>query len=165
MYSIKIINGEKIGNKLNFNPNKYMTRAEFAVMITNYLGINSNNYANVNLPYADNNKIPKWALNSFKALYTLGIMKGSYENQKLYVYPLNNITRSETVTTIYRTLPGGLKKSPINYSDKNTVPEWSKDAFMTLINIGAISGYENGTLLPKRNVTKAEAVKILYSVI
>ncbi len=165
MYSIKIINGEKIGNKLNFNPNKYMTRAEFAVMITNYLGINSNNYANVNLPYADNNKIPKWALNSFKALYTLGIMKGSYENQKLYVYPLNNITRAETVTTIYRTLPGGLKKSPINYSDKNTVPEWSKDAFMTLINIGAISGYENGTLLPKRNVTKAEAVKILYSVI
>ena len=165
MYSKKIINGEKINNNLVFNPNKSMTRSEFAVMISNYLNINTENYKDVILPYKDITKIPPWALNSFKALYKLGIIKGSYIGNELFVSPLDNITRAEGVTIISRTLPAGIKKSPITYADKADVADWAKEGFEILISIGAIKGYEDGKILPKRNLSKAEAAKILYEII
>ena len=165
MYSAKIVNGEPTDNGLIFNPGKSMTRSEFAVMITNYLGIDVKEYSDVELPYTDANKIPQWALNSFKALYELGVVKGSDNNGKLYANPTDSITRAETATIISRTLPNGLKKAEITSSDKNDIKEWFTEGFEILINLGAINGYEDGTILPNKNVTKAEAAKILYTIL
>lgn len=163
MYAIKIINGETTDMGLTYNPDKQMTRAEFASMITKYLNINPKDYSNIKLPYADKDEIPEWSINYFKALYELGIIRGSETNGKLYANPNAKITRAETATIISRTLPDGLKKSAISASDKGDIPSWAKDGFKILINMGAINGYEDGTLLPLRNVTKTEAAKILYN--
>ena len=165
MYSAEIINGEPNYNGLIFNPEKSMTRSEFAVMTTNYLGIDDSEYSDVELPYDDIEKIPLWALNSFKALYELGIVKGSDTNGKLYANPTDSITRAETVTIIARTLPSGLEKAEITASDKDDIKEWFKEGFEILIKLGAINGYEDGTILPNKNVTKAEAAKILYTIL
>jgi len=165
MYSAKIINGEVTESGLKFNPGKSMTRSEFAVMITNYLGIDVNEYSDVILPYDDLDKIPTWALNSFKALYKLEIVQGSNNYGKLYANPLDSITRAETATIISRTLPSGLEKASITSTDKNDIADWAKTGFEILIKLGAINGYEDGTILPLRNVTKAEAAKILYSIL
>ncbi len=165
MHSAEIINGEITDNGLIFNPGKSMTRSEFAVMITNYLGIDTSEYSDVELPYEDNNAIANWALNSFKALYKLGIVKGSENNGKLYANPTDSITRAETATIISRTLPTGLEKAEIVASDKEDIKEWFIEGFEILIKLGAINGYEDGTILPNNNVTKAEAAKILYSIL
>lgn len=165
MYSAEIINGEPTDKGLIFNPGKSMTRSEFAVMITNYLDIDVSEYKDVELPYEDVGKIPKWALNSFKALYELDILKGSDTYGKLYANPLDSITRAETATIISRTLPSGLEKAKITASDKDDIKNWFTEGFEILINLGAINGYEDGTILPNRNVTKAEAAKILYSIL
>ena len=165
MYSAKIINGEITDKGLIFNPGKSMTRSEFAVMITNYLGIDVSEYSNVELPYEDKDSIANWALNSFKALYDLGIVKGSENNGKLYANPISNITRAETATIISRTLPSGLKRAEITASDKEDIKGWFTEGFEILINLGAINGYEDGTILPNNNVTKAEAAKILYTIL
>lgn len=165
MYSSQIINGELTDEGLKFNPGKSMTRSEFAVMITNYLDIDVSEYSNVELPYEDKDSIAGWALNSFKALYELEIVKGSENNGKLYANPVSNITRAETATIISRTLPSGLKKSQITASDKDDIQSWFTEGFEILINLGAINGYEDGTILPNKNVTKAEAAKILYTIL
>ena len=165
MYSSKIVNGEVTEQGLKFNPSKSMTRSEFAVMFTNYLGVDVTEYANITLPYDDVEKIPAWALNNFKALYELGIVQGSNNYGKLYANPLDSITRAETATIISRTLPAGLEKGSIIASDKNDIADWAKEGFEILIKLGAINGYEDGTILPLRNVTKAEAAKILYSIL
>lgn len=165
MYSSKIISGEQTDEGLRFNPSKSMTRSEFAVMITNYLGVDVLEYSDVELPYDDADKIPNWALNSFKTLYKLDIIKGSDTNGKLYANPTDSITRAETATIISRTLPKGLKKAEITASDKNDIKEWFMEGFEILINLGAINGYEDSTILPEKNVTKAEAAKILYSIL
>ncbi|MEE1042648.1 MAG: phosphodiester glycosidase family protein, partial [Clostridia bacterium] len=165
MYSAKIVSGETTEKGLKFNPGKSMTRSEFAVMITNYLGVDVNEYTDVTLPYDDLDNIPKWALNSFKALYNLGIVQGSNNYGKLYANPLDSITRAETATIISRTLPQGLEKAEITSSDKDDIADWAKNGFEILINLGAINGYEDGTILPLKNVTKAEAAKILYSIL
>ena len=165
MYSAKIVNGEQTDNGLIFNPAKSMTRSEFAVMITNYLGIDVNEYLDVELPYTDKKYIANWALNSFKALYELGIIKGSETNGKLYANPTDSITRAETATIIARTLPKGLEKAKITATDKKDIKEWFTEGFELLINLGAIKGYEDGTIKPNNNVTKAEAAKILYTIL
>ncbi len=165
MYSSKIVNGEITGQGLKFNPGKSMTRSEFAVMITNYLDLDVTEFENVTLPYDDLDKIPNWALNSFKALYKLGIVQGSNNYGYLYANPLDSITRAETATIISRTLPSGLEKETISSSDKGDIADWAKEGFEILIKLGAINGYEDGTILPLRNVTKGEAAKILYSIL
>jgi len=165
MYYAKIINGEQTDTGLIFNPGKSMTRSEFAVMITNYLGIDVSEYSNVELPYEDKDSIAGWALNSFKALYKLGIVKGSNNNDKLYANPTDSITRAETTTIIARTLPDGLEKAKITATDENDIKDWFVEGFELLINLGAIKGYEDGTIKPNNNVTKAEAAKILYSIL
>ncbi len=165
MYNQKIINGDATSGTLLFNPQKPMTRSEFAVMITNYLRLNPEAYADVTLPYSDLEQIPFWALNSFKALYKEVIVKGRYvSDTESCADPLATITRAEAATIVARTQPNGLFAPSITASDKKDIPAWANDGITTLISLGAMNGYEDGTLKPLNTLTKAEAAKILYSV-
>lgn len=166
MYDKGIVSGEQVDGVLRFNPKKEMTRSEFAVMIANYLGASEEKYKNVNLPYTDADTIPKWALNSFKALYDMGVLNGRYvSDTESYADPLAPITRAEAATIVARTLPDGFFRVDISAPDKNDIPQWAENGINVLVKLGAINGYEDGRLLPMRRLTKAEAAKILYSVL
>jgi len=165
MYSKGIVNGESADGILKFNPQKQMTRSEFAVMMVNYLGVDTMDYQNVNLPYTDLDTIPFWALDSFKVLYELGIVKGRYiSDTESCADPLTSISRAEAATIVSRILPSGIFKSDIDFADKADIPYWAEEGIATLINVGAMKGYEDGTLKPMQALTKAESAKILYSV-
>ncbi len=164
MYSQKIINGEVIDKVLHFNPQKPMTRSEFAVMVVNFLGLDKAQYSDVSLPYSDLSTIPFWALDSFKALYELGIVKGRYVTEtESCADPLASISRAEAATIVARILPKGLFKTEITAPDKAEIAAWAENGFSTLLNIGAMKGYEDGSLMPSIPLTKSEAAKILYS--
>ncbi len=164
MYSKKIISGDPTDGTLKFNPQKQMTRSEFAVMMVNYLGVDSAEYENVRLPYSDADKIPAWALNSFKALYNLGILTGRYvSDTETVADPTSSISRAEAATIVARTLPEGFFRTPIKATDKKDIAPWAEDGFSVMLNIGAMKGYEDGSLKPLNPLTKAEAAKILYS--
>lgn len=166
MFENKIINGELIDGILHFNPQKHMTRSEFAVMICNYLKINTEDYADVSLPYTDIDTIPAWAMNSFKALYSLGVVTGRYvSDTESCADPLASINRAEAATIVARTLPGNLFKADFTAPDKSDIPSWALDGITTLVNLKAMNGYEDGSFLPMQKLTKAEAAKILYCVI
>ncbi len=165
MYKNKIINGDLTDGTLKFNPQKPMTRSEFAVMITNYLGLDVENYKNTTLPYSDLDVIPLWALNSFKALYSEEILKGRYvSDSESCADPLSTITRAEAATIVSRTLPKGFFRKQISAPDSTDIPIWAADGIDTLISLGAMKGYEDGTLKPLGTLTKVEAAKILFSV-
>ncbi len=164
MKTQKIINGEMVGDELRFNPQKAMTRSEFAVMVTNYLRVDKTKYQDVVLPYSDLDTIPFWALDSFKVLYELGILKGRYvSDTESCADPLSSISRAEAATIVARTLPSGFFKSEITATDKEDIPAWAMDGILTLTNIGAMRGYEDQSFKPLNPLTKAEAAKILYS--
>ncbi len=164
MYKNGVINGQPSDNGLIFNPAKAMTRSEFAVMITNYLGLNLSDYKGVVLPYADKSSIPSWAEESYKALYKLGIMKGASSDGKLYAHPSSNITRAETASLISRTMPNGIRKAQLASTDKSEIPQWAYDSVAKLMYVNAIKGYPDGSFKPLNNVAKAEALKILYTI-
>ncbi len=165
MYNHKIINGDATDGTLKFSPQKPMTRSEFAVMMTNYLRLDSKDYADIVLPYSDLDTIPFWAMDSFKALYAEGIVKGRYVTAtESCADPLATISRAEAATIVARIQPQGIFTSSIDASDKSDIPNWANDGMTTLITLGAIKGYEDKSLKPLNTLTKAEAAKILYSV-
>ena len=116
------------------------------------------------LPYADKSSIPSWAEESYKALYKLGIMKGASSEGKLYAHPSSNITRAETASLISRTMPNGIRKASVTSTDKSEIPQWAYDSVAKLMYVNAIKGYTDGSFKPLNNVAKAEALKILYTI-
>ncbi len=164
MYSQGIINGDPTDGALKFYPQKQMTRSEFAVMTVRYLGLNADDFEDTALPYSDIEDIPQWALNSFKALYAADILKGRYVSEtESCADPLSSISRAEVATIVARTLPDGFFETEIVATDSEAVANWAEHGFSVMMNIGAMRGYEDGSLLPSNPVTKAEAAKILYS--
>ena len=164
MYNMGLVKGENTDAGLIYNPNKEMTRSEFAVLICNFLQADLDKYASADVPYMDIDEIPKWAMNHFKALYSLNILKGRDAGDgTFYADPKTGISRAEAFTILARLLPDGLKKTEISGTDKNEIPKWAEDGFKILTTCRTISGYEDGSLRPMKKLTKAEAAKILYS--
>lgn len=157
----KVVNGSDDGN---FRPNDSMTRTEFAIMLCNYLGIEPQSYESTELPFTDVGDIPWWAMNHVKAIYSLGIMQGQLTDYGVAFNPNANIQRMEYAISIERLLPKGLAKAPITAVDEAEIPYWGKESLKMATAQGILNGYPDGTLRPTQSVTRAEAVKILYSV-
>jgi len=165
MNNQKIVNGSIENGKASFRPGANVTRAEFAVMIANLLGINVSDYAGVKLKTNDANSIPSWAINHIKALSELKIMTGRQDGDKILFEPSAHLTRSEAATVISRILPDDIRTNKnIEFSDKNEIPAWAMDAFKKLYSLGVITGYEDKSVKPSGKITRAEAVKLLYEI-
>ncbi len=163
--SRKVVQGSlEDDNVILFKPDRNMTRTEFAIMLCNYLGINPNDYADVELPFTDNADIQWWAENNVKAIYSLGIMKGQLNEYGVSFNPTANINRMEFAISLSRLLPNGLASKPITAVDADSIPFWAEDAMRVVCAQGIMTGYPDGTLLPLRNVTRAEAAKMLFSI-
>lgn len=156
-----VVNGSDDGN---FHPNDSMTRTEFATMLCNYLGIDTDRYADTDLPFTDTDDIPWWALNQVKAIYDLGIMQGQLTDYGAAFNPNANIQRIEYAIAVSRLLPSGLATAPITATDEADIPYWGKESLKLATAQGILNGYPDGSLRPTQSVTRAEAVKILYSV-
>lgn len=155
-----VIVGEVIGGKSYFNPSRNLTRAEFAVIMARYLGLSSDDNASV--PYADKDDIKSWAKNGVAALYEAGIMLGSEVNGKVYFYPNKPISRQEVMTVISKSLQNGYLVENHNFTDLNSIPDWSLPHINKLVTMGIVKGYEDGSILPANNITRAEIAKIVY---
>lgn len=161
-----VINGVPASDgKIKFNPDMNMTRYEFAVMTANYMDIEVSDFKDVNVDFADSDTIPSWAINQIKVLVSMGIMNGkTYPDGTVAFAGTDNITRAEAIAVIGRVFGENLETKQMDYSDWDSVPSWAKDGFSTLISMGVMSGYDDGTLKPDKKITRAEAVKLIYGV-
>ena len=116
------------------------------------------------LPVTDNADIPWWAENNIKAIYGLGIMKGQLSEYGVSFNPNANINRMELAISLHRLLPQGLEAKPITAKDADSIPFWAEESMRVVCAQGIMNGYPDGTLLPLRNVTRAEASKMLFSI-
>ena len=149
----------------NFNPSDKATNAMVATMISRYMGINTENYANVELPFADKDKIADWALPHVKALYSLGIMKGSVTAEGNVFLPNNNISRAQVMTILGRTIERGYvyDSSYIGFDDDNAIPAWAFDHIALLRNLGIVNGYGGQNVVkPLNDIQRSEIASLLY---
>lgn len=164
MSGMGIVQGEEIKNKKYFKPDNAMTRAEFAVMMCNYLKIDSSGYADVPFEFEDRRTIPSWAENQIKAMYSLHIMNGKKTDTGVKFESNASVTRAEVMTVLSRIMPEGLYEGELNFADNSDIPSWAVSGVSRLVNSGVVSGYADNTILPLKNITRAEALRMLYNV-
>ena len=164
MNKMGVVNGYDENGESLFKPDGAVTRAEFAIMAINTLGIDTASYENADLSFFnDVDSIPDWAYKYVAAAYDNGIITGRKETDGLYFAPDAKITRAEAAAIISRLLPGELDTTVPEFGDSADIPSWAKKAFKTLSSAGIISGYGDLTVRPNNRVTRAEAVTMLFN--
>ena len=150
------------GSNGNFLPDTNISRQEFAVLLARYLG-SSQDYSSVQLPFADTNEIASWALNGAKAMYSLGIIKGSSDGSgKLYFNPTANVSRQEAVTMLGRLTEKGYAQGALKFTDNAAIQSWSAEYVSTLSTMGILTGFSDGSFRPNGAMTRAQVATVLY---
>ena len=150
------------GSNGNFLPDTKISRQEFAVLLARYLG-SSKDYSSVQLPFADTNEIASWALNGAKAMYSLGIIKGSSDGSgKLYFNPTANVSRQEAVTMLGRLTEKGYAQGALKFTDSSAIQSWAAEYVSTLSTMGILTGFDDGSFRPDAAMTRAQVATVLY---
>ena len=156
MGSRMVVSG--VGND-NYEPDRNMTRAEFAAVMVRALGLEPGKGDSSFGDVASN----EWYCGYVKTAAAYGIIKG-YSDAAFG--PNDNITREQAMTMIARAMKiTGLKASLTDdesdklmevYSDRATVSSYANTSIAGCIKTGVVSGRENHILAPKAYVTRAE---------
>jgi hypothetical protein len=147
----------------SFNPETRVNNEMAATMLSRYLGVDTTRYTDVELPYQDTNQISVWALPHVKAMYALGIMKGSVDGMgKSVLLPQNACSRAQIMTILGRTLTRGYSYSPCTFADADKIPDWARDHIDLLTALGIITGGDGGKVDPLGTITRAQFAALLY---
>ncbi len=156
-----VLNGTQKNGAVYCYPNASLTRAQMAVLMAQYLKVDTSKYASVTMPFSDTAAIPAWAESGIKAMYSMGVLQGRMTNGKLRFDPDAKITRAEMMTVIGRTLPRGYTQKALTFADSSAIPAYAKDYVGVMTTLGVLSGYTDNTVRPASFVTRAEAAKML----
>lgn len=163
-----IINGMEEDGVLVFKPDSNINRAEFASMIVNYMGLDTDEYANNELKFTDLDQIPGWAQGAVKAACGEGYIFGRSDDGGLtYAFaPYDKITRAEAMTILGRLISEDTPNyGDVQFADSGDIPDWAAEGVNKLCFLGVVNGYEDNTILPLGSMTRAEAAAMLYKLI
>ena len=88
------------------------------------------------------------------------------KNGKIYLRPFNAITRAEAITILdYALQLDAYGVSETTFKDRASVPEWAVQSVRNLEAYGVIQGYEDNTIRPNQNITRAQAAEMVWQVL
>jgi hypothetical protein len=137
-----------------FEPDRSVTRAEFAAMTARALGLAPESGGAFGDVEDD-----AWYAGYVGSLSAAGIAKGDAAGT---FRPNEPITREEMAVLLARAL--GLTdaaKAGAAFKDAAAISPWAKDAVQALRQAGYLSGYPDGSMLPQGAATRAEAAQLL----
>ena len=139
-----------------FKPGNSVTRRDFAIMLTQMLGV-SNDGTAVS-PFIDVDD--DYGVVSIAYCKAHNIISG-YDDGTFK--PDATITRQEAASMIVKAM-GVSKASDELYPDDSTIAGWAKDAVYKAKAAGLMKGYEeDGTFRPTGKITRAEAASIMVN--
>ena len=153
---MKIINGYEDNR---FMPDSYMTRAELVTIINRFLEIHSESDK-----YIPDVTRQDWFHSDVRKALSAGIIKGDANG---YVRPNDYVTREEAAVIMCRAFYSEADGNvdTLNFKDNDSISSWSRADILTFVKKGYITGYPDGELKPKNNITRAEIITILERVI
>jgi uncharacterized repeat protein (TIGR02543 family) len=165
MGSRMVISG--VGEGL-FEPDRDITRAEFAAIIVRALGlkpgVGSNSFKDVNQT--------QWYSDFIKTAQQYKIISG-YEDQTFR--PMDKITREQAMTMIARAmsitdLNQELTKTDTEkilsaFSDGKLTSDYAQNGIANVIKAGIVSGRNDNTIAPNANITRAEVAVLVRNLL
>ena len=154
LYYAGIVNGMEEGV---FNPQGAVTREQFSKMVVQLFGISTSTN---DTGFADVKK------DAWYAPYVAAASQAGYiQGQSAEYFGIGeSIMRQDMATILYRALGSRGKKADLTFTDNDSIASYAKDAIAELVGLGIISGYEDGTFLPRGTATRAEAAKMIWGV-
>lgn len=143
-----------------FAPDDYVTRAEFAVMITRALGITEEEGT---MNFDD---VKGWFAEDISTAYEAGLLNGRSDGK---FYPNDRIKRKDMAVIIYNALKFADKDVTVKNVDKIlsmfvdslTIDEYAKESIAICTEAGIIMGRDTKEFAPDENATRAEASAII----
>jgi len=162
MRNAGVIQGINTPEGTFFYPNRNVSRAEFAAMLTRLLGIDPGRYSLAGNEFIDNAQIPGWARPYVAAMFQRGYITGRATPAGVRFDASSPITRAEAFTVLGRLLTGTPPDSVLHrFSDHEQIPGWARPEIARLVQAGLLTGTADGRLLPLNNITRAESAAIL----
>lgn len=151
-----VINGDE--NKM-FRPDEAVTREEFIKMAVCAFAIEM---TDTESSFADV-AASQWYAPYIAAAQAGGITQGEGETFGVG----RDITRQDMAVMIVRAaaLKNETSAETADFEDNAEIADYAREAVAALTDIGAVSGYEDGTFRPQHRATRAETAKILYTVL
>jgi len=145
-----------------FGPDRAVTRAEFATMLTRALGL-ANEEGSTQTLFKDVQD-SDWYVQSILEAAKAGLIKG-YDDGTFK--PMDTLTREQMTAMAVRVLQwinGNQKAEPSRisaFSDGHSVDDWATASFAVAIDQNLIKGKTKTMLAPKDKVTRAEAAVVI----
>lgn len=143
----------------SFQPESNVTREQFAKMIVSALEIYDET-ATCNFPDLPTSH---WAYRYVASAVKAGIING-YDDGTFGVG--RNITRQEVAVMVSRS---GMSFAPVvslvSFTDASAIDTWARDAVVKMQLSNIIAGFDDGSFRPHNNATRAQAAKIIYSIL
>ncbi|MGO4109936.1 S-layer homology domain-containing protein [Paenibacillus sp. YAF4_2] len=150
-----ILNGVSAGK---FEPERAVTRAEFAAMLVRALGIRQIGEARAFKDVAAGS----WYEETVKLASGAGIING-YEDGSFR--PNYKVTREEMAIMAVKALElatgSKLVAADLNYKDAGQISNWASDAVCKATGAGLLKGMPDSSFAPAGSVTRAEAATLL----
>lgn len=152
-----------------YHPERNITRAEFATLLIRALGILPDDKE----PAAFNDVKPEdWYAANIASAVKAGLVNG-YEDGSFR--PNQNITRQEMIAMMVNALKvGGYDKTLTpqekeevlsKFKDKDSIPDWAKDAAAIAVKEGIMNGIDQQTFSPNTIADRGQSAVVLYRMI
>ena len=153
-------NGVLVGTSEDrLNPDGYLTRAQMAAMIDRLFGT----YKSADISRFTDVPRGSWHHDYIAQAVHMGTFAG-YSSSRMG--PEDNITREQAIVVLARTvcLPSAGNSVLARFPDRNQVGAWAADAVAAMVERGYVSGYNDGRLNPKGQITRAEMAQIMSNI-
>lgn len=136
-------------------PGNHITRAEMAVLLVNSLNLRINSASDIKFTDMDSH----WSAQYVKAVSDKGILNG-YPDKTFK--PDNSMTRAEMIAAIMKAFKfGSTSKKVHKFNDEFVTPSWALPYINKAYEMGITKGFDDNTIRPSANVTRAEVCTIL----
>ncbi len=137
-----------------FDPDSFVTRAEFVALITRALSIED---VEAKENVFNDVKINDWYYSTIYSAYQSGLISGSGDSFR----PNDKITREEAVVVLIKALKKlgkEVKKSDMIFGDSDKISPWAVDYVNQAVATGLVKGMGDGYFSPNSDATRAQAV-------
>ncbi|RAU93302.1 S-layer homology domain-containing protein [Paenibacillus sp. YN15] len=135
-----------------FKPDAAITRAEFITLIVQAFHLQGQGGGN----FPDTSG--HWAGQEIATASALGVIQG-YEDGTFRPDAL--ITREQMAAIVIRAAGIGPASGSAGFADSADISAWAQEALAAASAAGLVNGYEDGTMKPQANSTRAEAVTVI----
>jgi hypothetical protein len=142
-----------------FEPDRPVTRAEFASLLVRALGIQAGS-ADAN-PFKDV-QAGRWYADPVKAAYGAGLISGDEDGT---FRPDSAITREEVATALARAMKLQPTDREMTFADLDRIAAWAREGVAAAVEKGLIKGFPDGTFRPGDTASRAQCAVMVQQML